>query len=126
LTDKLNEKFEPVDNSVVYNELLSVNNLRGYLCRNSELSLNRINFHEKLGEFDPIKEHLVCEVIVYMENSMLLVALHHHFPLESEKSITFEKDRPIDTSFELTFQDELVGLDTRTVLYYSEELIGGF
>ena len=57
--------------------------MKKYLCESSDLQINRVNFVEKMGLNDPMVVSLECKVIVYMERGMLMVALHHHFPLEA-------------------------------------------
>jgi hypothetical protein len=52
-----------------------------------------------------------------MDKGMLKAALHHHFPKHSNHSLLFSKLNPVETSLELAFTDELVGLDAKISLY---------
>ena len=54
--------------------------MKKYLCESSDFQLTRFNFVDQMGLDDPFIQKLECEVIVYMENGMLMVALHHFFP----------------------------------------------
>lgn len=37
-----------------------------------------------MGKNENLDLNLECEVLVYMEKGMLMVALHNYFPLESD------------------------------------------